>query len=176
MKTVISSLVTLLLLSACASTPTQTANNTPAPTPEPRKTTPRPQIHQAPLPGSVAGSREEFQKMAGDRVHFALDSYALSYKARSILSKQAAWLNRYPRVRILVEGNCDERGTREYNLALGAQRASAVRDYLVNLGVSPSRISTISYGKERPIDGRSNEEAWAINRNAHSAITSGAVS
>jgi len=92
------------------------------------------------------------------------------------LSRQASWLNRYPNTRILIDGNADERGTREYNLALGARRASAARDYLVNLGVSPSRISTISYGKERPIDGRSNEEAWAKNRNAHTGIVSGATS
>ena len=92
------------------------------------------------------------------------------------LSEQAAWLQSYSDVKVQIAGNCDERGTREYNLALGARRANAVKDYLVGLGVDPSRITTISYGKERPIDPRSNEEAWALNRNAHTVIVSGAVS
>lgn len=107
---------------------------------------------------------------------FAYNSASLTFDARAILSRQAAWLNRNGNTRILIDGNCDERGTREYNLALGARRASAARNYLVNLGVAPSRISTISYGKERPIDGRSNESAWSRNRNAHTGIVSGAVS
>ena len=94
----------------------------------------------------------------------------------AILERQAAWLRRYPNVRLLVEGNCDERGTREYNLALGARRAAAARDYIVSLGISGDRMTTVSYGKERPMDPRSNEQAWSVNRNAHSTIVSGAVS
>jgi peptidoglycan-associated lipoprotein len=77
---------------------------------------------------------------------------------------------------VLLAGNCDERGTREYNLALGARRAAAARDYLVSLGVDAGRVETVSYGKERPLDPRSNEQAWAVNRNAHSQIVSGAIS
>jgi peptidoglycan-associated lipoprotein len=76
----------------------------------------------------------------------------------------------------LVAGNCDERGTREYNLALGARRAAAARDYLVSLGVNANRVETVSYGKERPLDPRANEEAWSVNRNGHTQIVSGAVS
>ena len=91
-----------------------------------------------------------------------------------VLAAQAAWLNRYGAVQVGIEGNCDERGTREYNLALGARRASSVRDFLVSHGVNPARISTISYGKERPIDPGEGEEAWAKDRNAHTAITAGA--
>ncbi len=126
--------------------------------------------------GPTAGSAADFQQTAGDRVFFAFDSYALSGEARDALSEQAAWLQAYPSVKIQVAGNCDERGTREYNLALGARRANAAKDYLVGLGIDPSRITTISYGKERPVDPRSNDEAWSLNRNAHSVIVSGAVS
>lgn len=132
----------------------------------------QPEAPRGPTPGSV----EDFRVSVGDRVFFGLDRSDLSMEARQILERQAAWLQRYPSVQILVAGNCDERGTREYNLALGARRAAAARDYLVSLGVSPNRIQTISYGKERPLDPRSNEEAWSLNRNAHSQIVSGAVS
>lgn len=104
----------------------------------------------------------------GDRVFFATDSYSLSEEARATLNRQAAWMNGNPNSRLLVAGNCDERGTREYNLALGARRANAVKDFLVSLGVNTNRIETVSYGKERPIDDRPNESGWAINRNSHS--------
>ena len=87
----------------------------------------------------------------------------------------AAWLNTYSSARILVAGNCDERGTREYNMALGARRANAARDYLISLGVDRSRIETVSYGKEQPTCTQSNERCWAVNRNATSVIQSGAV-
>ncbi len=175
MKSAFVSLTALLFISACASTPPAEPAPQPAPEPGPTRHTPTPSGHMTPLP-PVPGSIAEFQKMAGDRVYFAYNAAQLSHEARAVLSKQAQWLNRYRNTRILIDGNCDERGTREYNLALGARRASAARDYLVSLGVSPSRISTISYGKERPIDGRSNERAWAKNRNAHTGIVSGAVS
>ncbi len=125
---------------------------------------------------AMPGSIEDFSTSAGDRVYFTYDSYTLNAESRMILSKQAAWLNSYPKTRALLAGNCDERGTREYNLALGARRASSVKEYLVNMGVDPSRMTTISYGKERPIDPRSMGEAWSINRNTHTAIVSGAAS
>ena len=86
----------------------------------------------------------------------------------------AAWLRRYPSVNVRIEGNCDERGTREYNLALGARRANAVRDYLVSHGIEAARIATISFGKEQPLDAGTGEEAWQKNRNGHTAIVSGA--
>jgi len=91
-----------------------------------------------------------------------------------VLDAQAAWLARYPQVRVRIEGNADERGTREYNFALGARRANTVRDYLVAKGVAGSRIETVSYGKEKPIDAGTTEDAWARNRNGHTAITAGA--
>ena len=124
---------------------------------------------EAPIPGS----ERDFVINAGDRVYFDLDQYAVRPDAAPVLEAQAAWLNRYRAVRIRVEGNCDERGTREYNFALGARRAQSIRDFLVGRGVVPSRIEVISYGKERPIDPGSGEEAWAHNRNGHSQITSG---
>ena len=126
--------------------------------------------------GSAApGSEQDFVVNVGDRVYFDLDSYAIRPEAYPRLDAQVAWLQRYPGVTIRIEGNADERGTREYNLALGARRAESVRTYLVERGVNAGRIDTISYGKERPIAAGSNEEAWARNRNGHTAIVSGAV-
>ncbi|MDX2238880.1 MAG: peptidoglycan-associated lipoprotein Pal [Hyphomonadaceae bacterium] len=160
-----------LALSACASRREPVAPPTPVPTPAPR---PAP-VPEAPR-GPVAGSLEDFRVSVGERVFFGYDRFDLTGEARAILDRQAAWLRRYPSVRVLVAGNCDERGTREYNLALGARRAAAARDYLVSLGVEAGRVETVSYGKERPLDPRANEEAWSVNRNAHTQIVSGAVS
>lgn len=126
--------------------------------------------------GPAAGSIEDFTVNVGDRVYFDLDQYRLDSDDQDILQRQAAWLQSYPSVRILVAGNCDERGTREYNLALGERRASIVKDYLVSLGVDPARIETVSYGKERPLATASNEAAWALNRNGFTQILSGATS
>ena len=106
----------------------------------------------------------------GDRVLFGFDSYELTSDAKSILDNQASFLASNPSVRITIEGHCDERGTREYNLALGESRASATRDYLVAQGVNPARIKIISYGKERPAVIGSNEDAWRFNRRAVSII------
>ncbi|MDP3657069.1 MAG: peptidoglycan-associated lipoprotein Pal [Brevundimonas sp.] len=127
------------------------------------------------LGAAAPGSEQDFVVNVGDRVYFDLDSYAIRSEAYPRMDAQVAWLQRYPQVTIRIEGNADERGTREYNLALGARRAESVRIYLVQRGISAGRIDTISYGKERPIAAGSNEEAWARNRNAHTAIVSGAV-
>jgi peptidoglycan-associated lipoprotein len=126
------------------------------------------------LGSAMPGSEQDFVVNVGDRVYFELDSYQIRSEAYPRLDAQAQWLQRYPQVGIRIEGNADERGTREYNLALGARRAESVRNYLVERGVSAGRIDTISYGKERPIAEGSNEDAWARNRNAHTAIVSGA--
>ena len=120
------------------------------------------------------GSVQDFTINVGDRVYFDFDSYSIRSDAQRILAAQAGWLARYPQVTVRIEGNADERGTREYNLALGARRAEAVRSFLIANGIPASRIDTISYGKERPIAFGSNEEAWAQNRNAHTTITGGA--
>ena len=120
---------------------------------------------------SVApGTQQDLVVNVGDRVFFAFDRYDLRPEARTTLQKQAAWMKANPGVKIQIEGHCDERGTREYNLALGERRANSASDFLMSLGVAADRITTISYGKERPVDARSNEEAWAKNRRAVSVV------
>ena len=123
---------------------------------------------------AVPGSEQDFVVNVGDRIYFDLDSYDVRSEAMPRLDAQAQWLQRYPSVTVRIEGNADERGTREYNLALGARRAESVRNYLISRGIPAGRIDTISFGKERPIAEGSSEDAWARNRNAHTAIVSGA--
>ena len=123
---------------------------------------------------AVPGSEQDFVINVGDRIYFDLDSIEVSSEAAMRLNAQAQWLQRYPSVNVRIEGNADERGTREYNLALGARRAESVRNYLISRGIPANRIDTISFGKERPIAEGSNESAWAQNRNARTAIASGA--
>ena len=124
--------------------------------------------------GILPGSQQDFVVNVGDRVYFDTDQSTLRLDAKGVLDSQASWLVRYPQVKVRIEGNADERGTREYNFALGARRAEAVSSYLISHGVVPTRITTISYGKENPIDTGTGEDSWAKNRNAHTAITSGA--
>ncbi|HVY14524.1 MAG TPA: peptidoglycan-associated lipoprotein Pal [Rhodopila sp.] len=119
---------------------------------------------------AAPGSEEDLVQSAGDRIFFDTDRSTLSPEARGTLDRQAQWLQQYPQVNIWVAGNCDERGTEEYNLALGARRANADRDYLVAHGIAKSRIETISYGKSRPIDAGSSAQAWAQNRNAITSV------
>jgi len=102
---------------------------------------------------------------------FDTDRFDLTPEARGVLAKNSSWLSKYPTVMVLLEGHCDERNTREYNLALGERRANAVRDYLTSLGVAGDRVRTISYGEERPFSLGHNEEAWRLNRRAHFVIT-----
>jgi peptidoglycan-associated lipoprotein len=104
-------------------------------------------------------------------IHFDYDQATLSDEARGILEKHALWMQNHREARVLVEGHCDERGTVEYNLALGNQRAQAAHDYLASLGVARDRLRTTSYGKERPLDPGQNESAWARNRRAHFAVS-----
>ena len=124
--------------------------------------------------GPTAGSVEEFVQVIGDRVLFGFDRADLSPQARQTLEAQAQWLQQYPNVTVQIEGHADERGTRAYNLALGERRAAAVRSYLVALGIPGNRITTISYGKERPAVLGSNEDAWRQNRRGVTVITGGA--
>jgi peptidoglycan-associated lipoprotein len=153
------------LLAACSSTPASTANsggtgaNTGAQT-----------AAVAPPSAVAPGTAEDLKTNVGDRVFFDFDKYDLSAEARAQLEKQAAWLKTYPQITVLVAGNCDERGTREYNLALGERRATAAKNYLVALGIDANRIQTISYGKERPSVLGSDEAAWAQNRNAITSL------
>ena len=124
--------------------------------------------------GSECEAKEarDFMANAEDRVFFALDSSALTSNAQEVLDTQVNWLTakRHNKVNVIVQGYCDERGTREYNLALGERRANAVKEYLVSHGVDADRISTISYGKERPAVLGSNEAAWAQNRRAVTVV------
>lgn len=117
------------------------------------------------------GTQEELVVNVGDRVFFAFNKSDLSSEARATLDRQAAWLKKYPAVKVTVEGHADERGTREYNLALGERRATAAKNYLVAAGISAARVKTISYGKERPAVVGSNEAAWAQNRRAVTVVT-----
>ena len=117
-------------------------------------------------PGSVA----DFRQNVGDRVFFDTDKSNIREDARTTLGRQAEWLKKYPNYQITIEGHCDERGTREYNLALGERRANAAHQYLVAQGVPAARLKTISYGKERPDPVGSDEAAWARNRRAVTAL------
>lgn len=113
------------------------------------------------------GSQTDLRRSAGnDRVFFDLDSYGLDDTDKETLRRQAGWLAQYSNVNVTIEGHCDERGTREYNLALGERRANAAKNYLASLGVSPNRMSVVSYGKERPEALGSDEQSWAQNRRA----------
>jgi peptidoglycan-associated lipoprotein len=120
--------------------------------------------------GPAPGSEEDLVANVGDRVFYAFDRSVLTPDDQATLDRQAAWLEKYPNVQILVAGNCDDRGTEEYNLALGQRRANAARDYLVAKGVSGARIQTISYGKDRPTALGDDEQAWAQNRNAITSV------
>lgn len=114
--------------------------------------------------GIVSGSQEDLIVNVGDRVFFGYDSSDLDSDALELLQDQVAWLKQNSDVSVTIEGHCDERGTREYNLALGEKRAQAVKNYLIGLGINPDRVSTISYGKERPAVVGSNDGAWSQNR------------
>ena len=120
---------------------------------------------------ATPGSAQDFTVNVGDRIFFDLDSSAIRADAQGILSRQAQWLNQYGNYAIVVEGHADERGTREYNLALGARRAAATRDYLVSRGVAGNRIRTISYGKERPVAVCDDISCWSQNRRAVTTLS-----
>ena len=169
-----------LAMTACASRPkpmglasTATASATPPPAPsssDGRDISSGDDMAQ----GSGPGSARDFVIKAGDLVYFDFDRFEVRSEARAVLDLQASWLARYPAVHVRVEGNTDERGTREYNFALGARRAGAVRDYLVQRGVDGGRIDTVSWGKEKPIVTDPGDKADALNRNARTVVVGGA--
>ena len=148
------------LLAACESAPEKAATTTGGGQVTPPSTT---------ASGPVAGSKEEFLSI-GDRVFFDFDKSVVRADGKATLDKQVAWLKKYENYGITIEGNCDERGTREYNLALGERRANAVKQYLVANGIPAARVKTISYGKERPTCMASTEACWAQNRNGITAL------
>lgn len=166
-------IATLLLLAsatglaACSKKAPETLPPTPVETPRPTQTTP-----QVQPTGPQAGSQAHFAAAVGSSttIYFETDRYNVDSQDAAALQAQAQYFARFPQVTFTIEGHADERGTREYNLALGERRASAAKAYLVSLGVDASRISVLSYGKERPLALASNEAAWAQNRRAASVI------
>jgi len=122
------------------------------------------------------GTQQDLVTNVGDRVFFDTDKSNLKDEGKATLQRQAAWMKLYPKLTFTIEGHADERGTREYNLALGGRRANAVKDFLVSLGVDGSRLNTVSYGKERPVCLESNEDCWAQNRRAVTVVATGASS
>jgi len=151
----------VLLVAACSHAP----ENAPAPGPGP--------VGPMGGPGYAPGSQQDLAATAGDRVFFAYNRSDVSPEGQQILQRQAEWLKRYQQVSITIEGHCDERGTREYNLALGERRATAVKNVLVALGIPAARIQTISYGKERPIVVGSDEGGYAQNRVGITTVNGG---
>jgi peptidoglycan-associated lipoprotein len=167
------------LLAACG----QKAVEAPPPPPPPPPVTQAPAETPAPVvqtpmtPSVTPGTQEDLIQTVGtDRVLFDYDSFGLDDEDKAVLAKQADWLKANSGVRVTIEGHCDERGTREYNLALGDRRAAAVKTYLVGLGIGADRLATISYGKEKPEALGSDDSAWAQNRRAVTMVTSSATS
>ena len=163
----------ILALAACESSPEMTSSEAGAGAGGPatgQQGGPGSGVSSERMAGPAEGSAEDFVVNVGDRVLFGFDRYDLSPEARTIIENQVIWLKRYSGVSITIEGHADERGTREYNLALGERRANSVRDYMIALGIDSSRLRTISYGKERPVDPASTEEAWARNRRAVTVV------
>jgi peptidoglycan-associated lipoprotein len=129
----------------------------------------------APGSAAVPGSAQDFVVNVGDRVFFETDSTELTPQSRTTLDKQAQWLNQYNRYAFTIEGHADERGTREYNIALGARRAQVTRDYLIARGVDGARMRTISYGKERPVAVCNDISCWSQNRRAVTVLNAGST-
>lgn len=119
---------------------------------------------------ATPGSAQDFSVNVGDRVHFETDSTTLTSRARETLNRQAQWLRLYPDYQVVIEGHADERGTRQYNLGLGARRANVVRDYIMSHDIDGSRLSTNSYGRERPVATCNDESCWSQNRRAVTAL------
>ncbi len=167
-------------LAACASNPppepppVPAASNTatvtpPVQPPQPPRVTPPPS-------GPLAGSKADFAVKATDRVYFDYDAYNLDTDDQRSLSSQIAWLKQFPSTRVEVQGHADERGTRDYNIALGERRAQSVKSFLVAQGIAESRIQTISFGKDKPLDPGHDEAAWSRNRNAFTNVIVEAIS
>jgi peptidoglycan-associated lipoprotein len=146
----LSALAAMFLIAACSNNDTQTASA----------------ASTSVTPGSVG----DFRQNVGDRVFFDTDASTVREDGRQTLNRQAEWLKKYGNYQITIEGHCDERGTREYNLALGERRANAARQYLIAQGIPASRLKTVSYGKERPDPVGSDEAAWSRNRRAVTAL------
>ncbi len=158
----LATLCAVFLLVACTTDPEAPPQESAPQQPPPVEAATR----AAPTSDIVPGSISDFEQNVGDRVFFDYDTSTLDQTDRDTLARQAAWLNQFPNVVLTIEGHCDERGSDEYNMSLGEKRAATARDYLVNYGIAPDRISIISYGESRPLDMNHNEEAWSKNRRA----------
>ena len=158
------SVLMVLFLAACSTTPKDDADSKGTGSSSSSDVSGDGAITETDGTGVVLGSQEDLIVNVGDRVFFDYDSSELDADAQELLQDQVAWLKQHSNVSVIIEGHCDERGTREYNLALGEKRAQSVKNYLISLGVSEARVSTISYGKERPAVVGSNDGAWAQNR------------
>ena len=159
------SIFMVLFVAACATTPKDSADSSGSGSSSSGSdVSSEGTITETTVSGIVSGSQEDLIVNVGDRVFFGYDSSDLDSDALELLQDQVAWLKQNSDVTVTIEGHCDERGTREYNLALGEKRAQAVKNYLIGLGINPDRVSTISYGKERPAVVGSNDGAWAQNR------------
>ena len=169
----LSIIAALLFVVACATEPTDEGQTAGSGASQAKSTESASASAVSKSPPSVSapapGSSEEFITI-GDRVYFDLDKAEIRSPDASVLNDQAAWLKKHPGVTVVVEGHCDERGTREYNLALGDRRSNAVKEYLVSRGINADRIKTLSYGKERPAVLGSNEAAWKQNRRGVSVV------
>ena len=161
-------LAAVTLISACETAPVEETTSTSAGDATAASTTAG--STTAMVDPIAPGSQRDLMVNVGDRVYFAYDRFDLNELSRSTLERQAAWMKQNSGVTVTLEGHADERGTREYNLALGARRANSAKDYLVSLGVSASRITVSSYGEERPVALGSNEAAWAQNRRAETVV------
>ena len=162
--------ILVLFVAACATKPKDEADSSGSGSSSSGDSVSEGTITETTGSGIVAGSQEDLIVNVGDRVFFGYDSSDLDSDALELLQDQVAWLKQNSGVSVTVEGHCDERGTREYNLALGEKRAQAVKNYLIGLGINPDRVSTISYGKERPAVVGSNDGAWAQNRRSVTTV------
>ena len=161
-----------IFLAACGTSETDTDLEPAMETQTETPAVPTPEVMEAPMPsGPPPGSQLALAATAGDRIFFEYDKAELTPTARDILRRQAEWLRDNPGIDVVVEGHCDERGTREYNIALGDRRANASRNYLIALGISGARLRTISYGKERPVAFGSDASSWSKNRRAVTVVS-----
>lgn len=173
---ILSLLAALLLVAACETAPEESADSGSSGTQTTSSTTST-QAPAAPATNQITpGSVKDFLVNVGDRIFFDFDRSDIRGDQVATLEKQAAWLKQFPGVTVVIEGHADERGTREYNLALGERRANSHKDYLISLGVNPNRIETISYGKERPAVLGSNDAAWSQNRRGVVVLQNAAAS
>lgn len=164
-------MTTTLLLATAMLSVTACATKRTEPLPPPASPTPAPTPVAPQGDGITPGSRADFMRsVTSDTIHFAYDKYDVDSESQAILDSQIAWLSKFPNVTVTIEGHADERGTREYNLALGDRRANSTKNYLVSHGIAAARITTISYGKERPIALGSDEASWAQNRRAVTVV------